>query len=238
MHAHGLILRLFFFLTSFSLLLVLLCNITLAQRVANRPEPKRPVVPSGSDVDLQRSRVYILVGKTGFGHDHGVEGRLASGSIQLGATQNAGEMVFDMATFTADTRTARTRVGLTGETDVATQKKVNSNMRGPDVLDVAKHPRASFRILSAKSHNAVTPGETPIYDLEGQFTLHGVTRPLRMVATLNSSEGRTGLHGHFTILQSDYGITPYSAALGAVGVADKLEIWGDIWMAPMPGVQR
>jgi polyisoprenoid-binding protein YceI len=238
MHASGLSSRPFFVLISCSLLLVLPNNATLAQRVANRTQPSPPVVPSGSDVDLQRSRVYILVGKTGFGHEHGVEGRLLSGGVQLGATQNAGELVFDMPTFTADTRTARARVGLTGETDAATQKKVNSNMRGPDVLDVAKHPRASFRILSAKSRSAVAPGETPIYDLDGQFTLHGVTRPLRMEATLSSSEGRTGLHGHFKILQSDYGITPYSAALGAVGVADKLEIWGDIWMAPVPGVQR
>jgi polyisoprenoid-binding protein YceI len=238
MHVHAPIWRSFFFVTSISLPLVLVCNTTLAQRVANRQEPSRPVVPSGSDVDLQRSRVYILVGKTGFGHEHGVEGRLASGNIQLGATRNVGELVFDMATFTADTPTARTRVGLTGETDAATQKKVNSNMRGPDVLDVTKHPRASFRIHSAKPRNAASPGETPIYELDGQFTLHGVTRPLRMEATLSSSEGRTGLHGHFTILQSDYGITPYSAALGAVGVADKLEIWGDMWMAPVSGVQR
>jgi hypothetical protein len=39
------------------------------------------------------------------------------------------------------------------------------------------------------------------------------------------------LRGNFTILQSDFGITPYKAALGAVGVADELKIWGDIWIA-------
>ena len=237
MHVHRLSARSFVSLTSFSLLL-LLCDASLAQRVASRPQPSGPAAPAGSEVDLQLSRAYIRVGKTGFGHEHGVEGRLTSGIIQLGATQNAGELVFDMTTFTADTPAARSRVGLTGETDAATQKKVNSNMRGPDVLDVTKHPRASFRILSAKPHPQAQAGATSVYDLEGQFTLHGVTRPLRMEAVLTSSEGRSGLHGHFTILQTDYGITPYSAALGAVGVADKLDIWGDLWMTPAPGAKR
>jgi polyisoprenoid-binding protein YceI len=238
MCAHGLVVRLFASFTSFLLLLVLFCNTTHAQSAADRSPSTQATVSGGSAVDLQLSRVYIRVGKTGLGHEHGVEGRLVSGNIQLGATQNAGELVFDMPTFTADTHTARTHVGLKGETDAATQQKVNSNMRGPDVLDVAKYPQAIFRIRSAKLRTATTPDKAPIYDLDGQFTLHGVARPLRVAAIVTSAEGRTGLRGHFDILQSEYGITPYSAALGAVGVADKLEIMGDLWMASAPGVQR
>ena len=111
-------------------------------------------------------------------------------------------------------------------------------MRGPDVLDVTKYPQAVFRIRSAKLRNESTPGATPTYDLDGQFTLHGVARPLRVAAIVTFAEGRTGLHGRFTILQSEYGITPYSAALGAVGVADKLDILGDLWMTSAAGVQR
>jgi polyisoprenoid-binding protein YceI len=237
MYAPGLVARSFASFTSF-LLLVLLCNTGLAQDVANRTQPTRPIVTGGAKIDLQLSRVYIRVGKTGLGHEHGVEGRLASGNIQLGATQDAGELVFDMSTFIADTRNSRTHVGLAGETDAAMQKKVNSNMRGPDVLDVSKHPRAVFRIRSAKLRNAAKPGDAPTYDLEGQFTLHGVTQPLRVVAAVTSAEGQTGLRGRFAILQSEYGITPYSAALGAVGVADKLDILGDLWMVSAPGVQR
>ena len=238
MHAQGLIAKSFVPFTSLFLLLALLGNTTLAQGVANRPQPTRSTVPVGSDVDLQLSRVYIRVGKTGLGHEHGVEGRLTSGSIQLGATQNAGELVFDMLTFTADTHTARTRVGLTGETDAGTQKKVNANMRGPDVLDVTKYPQAVFHIRSARLRNPSKPGEAANYDLDGQFTLHGVARPLRLTAVVVSDKGRTGLHGRFTIVQSEYGITPYSTALGAIGVADKLDIMGDLWMASAPEVQR
>src|SRR4051812_31137503 len=55
-------------------------------------------------VDRSASRVYIKVGAEGYGHVHGVEGRLASGEITPGG---AGELVFDMTSFSADTPTAR-----------------------------------------------------------------------------------------------------------------------------------
>ena len=243
MHAARLVTRLLstFTLRSlpWSLLhLALVCSGAIAQPVANRPQLAQVAATGGSQIDLQVSRVYIRVGKTGLGHEHGVEGRLASGSIHLGATRDAGELVFDMATFAADTPAARTRVGLSGETDPSTQKKVNANMRGPDVLAVAKFPTAVFRIHSAMLRDSSKPGAAPVYDLDGQFLLRGVTRPLRLTAVVTSAEGRTGLQGRFAISQTDYGITPYSTALGAIGVADKLDIWGDLWMAKAPGVQR
>jgi polyisoprenoid-binding protein YceI len=193
---------------------------------------------AGAEIDPQLSRVYIRVGKTGLGHPHGVEGRLASGHLFLGATQNAGDLVFDMRTFIADTPAARARVGLEGDTDAATQKKVNANMRGPDVLDVESFPQARFRITSATPRRATQPGEPPVYDLVGQFTLQGVTRPLRFEAVVTSEKGRSGVAGRFSIKQTDFGITPYTAALGAVGVADTLEIWGDLWFAPVRQVRR
>src|SRR5271155_5699743 len=51
------------------------------------------------EVDIERSRVYAFVGKTGFGHEHGVVGRLKSGSIRLGAKENAGQLEFDLTSF-------------------------------------------------------------------------------------------------------------------------------------------
>jgi len=33
------------------------------------------------------------------------------------------------------------------------------------------------------------------------------------------------------MLQSQFGITPFSKAFGAVGVTDQLTIWGDLWIS-------
>ena len=194
------------------------------QAPAGRPAP-RP-----GDVDLADSRVFTFVGATGFGHEHGVEGRLASGNVQLGANQKAGELVFDMKSFDADTPSARKYVGLQSDSDDSTRKEVNDNMRGPDVLDVAKFPTAKFVIDSAAPYRDTKNEGLQQYLLDGKFTLHGVTKHLRVLAQAEETKGMIHLRTQFTVLQSQFGITPFSKLLGAVGVADKLTIYGDAWL--------
>jgi polyisoprenoid-binding protein YceI len=193
--------------------------------------PASGVVKSEStsgDVDVNRSRVYAFVGKTGFGHEHGVVGRLKSGSIRLGASQKAGQLEFDLTSFVADTPEARRYVGLHGETDSSTQEQVTANMLGKYVLDTQQYLTATFTIDSALPVSGNLPNGAKRYQLDGQFTLHGATRPVRIVAQAQSASGVVRLRGAFTMLQTDYNITPFSKALGAVGVTDRLKIFGDI----------
>ena len=56
--------------------------------VGSLPQSKTPLAPG--DIDPALSRIYVHVDKTGFGHEHGVEAKLKSGRLQLGANQNAG----------------------------------------------------------------------------------------------------------------------------------------------------
>jgi polyisoprenoid-binding protein YceI len=183
---------------------------------------------TSGDVDVDRSRVYAFVGKTGFGHEHGVVGRLKSGSIRLGARQKAGQLEFDLTSFVADTQDARHYVGLQGETDASTQEQVTTNMLGKYVLDTQQYATATFAIDSALPLSGNLPNGAKRYQLDGQFTLHGATQPVRIVAQAKSESGVVRLRGSFTLLQTDYNIRPFSKALGAVGVTDKLRIYGDI----------
>lgn len=198
------------------------------QRVA-RDEGAQPRRAEPGDVDLAKSRVYILVGKTGLGHEHAIEGKLKSGSIRLGAARDAGTIEFDMPRFSADTDEARKYIGLKGSTSASTRQQVNKNMLGPDVLDVKKFPTAKFAIDSALEKQ--TKFGAAVYELKGKFTLHGKTRALTIQAEPEQDGNQWRLTGDFTILQSDFGITPYSAALGTIGVADSLRIWGDLRIA-------
>ena len=199
-------------------------SFTLAQVPADKPAPQP------GDVDLANSRVFTFVGATGFGHEHGIEGRLVSGNVQLGANQSAGELVFDMKSFDADTPAARRYVGLQGESDDSTRKQVNDNMLGADVLDVARFPTAKFDIQSALPYKSAKPDAQPQYLLDGQFTLHGVTKHLRILAETEESKGMIHVRTQFAVLQSQFGITPFSKLLGTIGVADKLPIYGDAWI--------
>ena len=183
------------------------------------------------DVDLNSSRVYIFVGKTGLGHNHAVVGRLQAGRVRLDATEQAGLLVFDMRTFVADTADARKVVGLEGETDPATQKQVTDNMLGPEVLDAARHPTATFDIRSAARSSRAAPGPNPVYDLVGVFTLHGVARNMVIPVEASAAGNQVVLRGRFPIRQTDFGMKPYKKLGGVVGVADELQIMGDIRVA-------
>ncbi len=206
------------------------------QRAADRqcgtaaPAAGQNVLDVG-DVYLPGSRVYVFVGKSGFGHEHGVVGQLKQGRINLGASRDAGGLVIDMASFSADTPEARKFVGLEGATDASTQQQVNANMRGPDVLDVTRFPTATFVIKQVAKLDKLSRRNLPQYQLTGDFTLHGATRPIQIVAEAEDQNGWTHLMGGFTMLQSQFGITPFTKAFGAIGVSDQLSVWGDLWIS-------
>jgi YceI-like protein len=205
-------------------------QLSVAQQSAQQQPAAQQRPPRVGDVDLANSRVFTFVGATGFGHEHAVEGRLTSGFVHLGATQNAGELVFDMRSFDADTPAARKYIGLKGESDDSTRKQVNDNMKGADVLDVAKFPTATFVIQSATRYEGAKVDSPPQFLLDGQFTLHGVTKHFRVLAETEESEGMIHLRSRFPVLQSQFGITPFTKLLGTIGVADKLTIYGDAWI--------
>ena len=210
---------------------------TMASAVAQPPQlspAPLAVPPAPGDVDLTTSRVYVFVGKTGLGHNHAVSGLLQAGRIVLGAADQAGTLVFDMRSFTADTAEARKALGMPGETDASTQKQVQANMTGPDVLDVARHPTATFQIRSALSSKQQVSGRPPVYELIGAFTLHGVTREVMIPVEVEQRGEWLRLRGMFVIRQTDFGMKPYKKLGGVVGVADELRITGDMLVRATP----
>jgi polyisoprenoid-binding protein YceI len=183
-------------------------------------------------VDTGASRVYVKVGSaTRLGHVHGVEGRLASGKVTPGG---AGELVFDMKSFVADTAAARQYVGLPASFSGSDAQKVTANMQSGDVLDVNRFPQATYTITAMEPIANQKPCEPGAYRFTGKFTLHGVTQAVAFQASVEQTARPGVLHvrGSFAILQTAYGVQPYSALGGLVGVTDRLEIWGDLLLVP------
>jgi polyisoprenoid-binding protein YceI len=207
------------------------CAVLCALAHTATAQPTSPA--SGStNIDVETSRVYVFVGKKGFGHEHGVEGQLQEGTIQLGKQQAAGKLVIDMASLEADTEAARKYVKLDPDFD-QNKDEINATMRGKDVLDVDQHPTATFEIDSAQQSAKPAEGQGTAYELKGKFTLHGKTRPLTVQATASEEQdGKVRLTGNFKIKQTDFGIKPYSAGFGLAAVADELVIYGDLRLTP------
>jgi polyisoprenoid-binding protein YceI len=185
----------------------------------------------GGVIDTELSRVFIFVDKTGFGHQHGVVGRLKEGSLRV-AREGAGRLVFDMPSFRADTEEARRRVGLEGASSEQEQEQVTANMLGASVLDVEHFPTALFVVASVRRLEERDPSGKSKLTIDGDFTLHGVTRRVRITAIGAQERGFLHLKGSFPVRQTDYGIRPFKKALGAVGVADVLTVYGDLWVKP------
>lgn len=203
---------------------------TRDDKASKGKERKTTLAPG--DVDLSKSRVFVRVDKKGLGHDHGIVGRIKSGHVELRG-KKPGELVFDMQSFVADTPDARKVVKLAGEIDADTRKKVTQTMLSSSVLDVENHPTATLEITSvapAKPPEGEQSKDATHWFIRGEFTLHGTTQPIRVPAVADEVEGYTRLRGKFSIRQTDYGIKPFTKALGAVGVADELTIWGDLWI--------
>jgi len=181
------------------------------------------------DINAGASRVYVMVDKTGFGHPHAVVGRLREGRLAI-AGRGAGRLVIDLRTFLADAPDARRYINLKGEIDAKTQQDVTATMLGEDVLDVRRFPLAVFDVDSFTPVEASRRSDKVQYRLDGAIKLHGVRRPLRFVAEGGPDRGYLHLKGNFHLRQSEFKMRPYQKALGAVGVADVLTVYGDIWI--------
>ncbi|MEM8944995.1 MAG: YceI family protein [Planctomycetota bacterium] len=166
------------------------------------------------------------------GHSHGMEARLSRGHLVPGANRNAGQLVIDMKSFDADTPLARQVVGIKGESANWMRKQVSKEMHGSKVLNSSTFPIATFDIASCTSVGVSREAGLPSYELAGNLTLCGQTKTITIPVTVEQSNDWLHLTGRFSFKQSDFGIKPLSKGFGAIGVADELTVFGDLWIAP------
>ncbi len=115
------------------------------------------------------------------------------------------------------------------ETDFPLDKPdFDAELAGPQWLDAAKFPTITFKSTKVEPTGANTAKVT------GDFTLHGVTRPLTLDATFNGgyaaggmdpSGARIGFSAQGKIKRSDFGVSYGVPAPGThFGVGDEVEI--------------
>lgn len=114
------------------------------------------------------------------------------------------------------------------ETDVITdQFDFNAILRGPEWLDTAKFPDIAFRSTAI----ALTGPKTA--RITGDFSLHGVTKPITLEATFNGGyaghayepNARIGFSARGTLKRSEFGIAYGLPPPGTtMGVGDAVEV--------------
>ena len=97
------------------------------------------------------------------------------------------------------------------------RKKVTDAMLGDQQLDLRKFPTIAF------TSTAIAKGAQG-YVVTGQLTLHGVTKTVTAPAQIALKDGVVQGDAAFKLKVSDYGIRPYSTALGTIKVKDEVEL--------------
>lgn len=101
----------------------------------------------------------------------------------------------------------------------------DAHLRSPDFFDADQYPEISFQ------STAIRPLDKDTFEIEGDLSIHGVTRSLALNATLEGTETdhqgnpRVGLSATAQINRSDYEMK-FNMALGSgnVVVGDKVKI--------------
>jgi polyisoprenoid-binding protein YceI len=90
-----------------------------------------------------------------------------------------------------------------------------------EVLHTAQHPTITFR-------SKRVDGSAGSFTLDGELTVMGVTRPVMVQGRV--TDGR--VVGGATVVQSRWGIRPYSAFFGALKLSDEVKVDFDVALTP------
>jgi polyisoprenoid-binding protein YceI len=182
-------------------------------------------VPDMHALDARRSELVVRTWKegiaSGFAHNHvvratDVEGQLAFSRDNLRASKLS--VTVKVASLEVDEPALRARFGEAQPLSDGDRKKVAENMLGEGQLDAKKFPTVRFASTAFK---AAQEGKLIV---TGELTLHGVTRSITLPVTVSTDEGATTGEGRVRLRLSEYGIAPYSAALGMVRNKDEVEL--------------
>ena len=164
--------------------------------------------------DASSAECWVFTFKEGLLSPVAHDLRLRVGSFSIEVAEGAGSVVasFDLGSLSVDTP-MRDGAPNPSALSAADKLKIAGQIR-EDVLDSARHPVATFRSSS------VVARADGGYDLTGELTLHGVTKPLSARTTLVSGRQQLDLNLH----QPDFGITPYRAMLGTLKIRADVQI--------------
>ncbi|MGE5286100.1 MAG: YceI family protein [Micromonosporaceae bacterium] len=166
----------------------------------------------------QSGRLLVKTARTGLGakagHDLTIEVTRWRGYVVADAADPAGSSV----TVEVDVDSFEVREGTGGVKPLtdADRADIKNTLRGK-ILNTSEHPTITFVSRQVS-------GTAESFRIDGDLTIVGVIQPVTVEGRL--AEGRA--RGSAVIVQSRWGIRPYSAFLGALKLRDEVEVQFDI----------
>lgn len=201
--------------------------VPVKEEPSETPEIPVRIVEGATHYQVSRegTLVYARVFKGGrlarLGHNHIVLFNDVRGDVFLAEAFD--ESVFDLAVSparaTVDPPDLRQTQGEEFETRVSenARESTRQNMLGSEVLDSENHPYVTIRSTDVQGSNKNAR-------VTADISIKRTNRQITIPVSLEVEGDRLVATGRFEILQSDYGIQPYSVLGGALKVEDRVEI--------------
>jgi polyisoprenoid-binding protein YceI len=184
-----------------------------------------PVSTTRYEIDPAQTKVTVLVRRAGalarLGHNHAIVSGEERGVIWIGSTLQASgfEIHVPVRSFDVDDPDARAAAGpeFPGAVPDDARSGTAANMLRAEVLDAEHYPEIVVRADGAAGtwQQAVVHATVRVKDMPREYDVP---------VALSVSDGIVEASGAFQIRQTDFGITPFSVAGGAVQVADPVDI--------------
>ena len=191
------------------------------------PSAAKPI-PEQQDyvVVSEESDVRIFVYREGrladrIGHNHVISSPDIRGSMMVtrdlvGSTV---DVLIPVATLVVDDPEQRKEAGEGFQTVIPEKdiKATRQRMLSSQVLDAGPYPLVKIKAT-------VTGGSPPELQADVAMTVHGQVRNFLTLVRFERQEALATATGSFTLLQSDFGIEPFSMLGGALAVRDEVGI--------------
>ncbi|MGI9033239.1 MAG: YceI family protein [Acidimicrobiales bacterium] len=164
--------------------------------------------------DNGKLTVNTYVGGMGakMGHDLVLEATRWSGTVNLDA-DNPGATSVQVSVDPRSLEVAEASGGIKALSDKDRGEIAQNTEK---TLQIAKFPEITFQSTGVS-------GSHPRLSLQGNLTIGGNTRPVTLDVNVDDSGGQTRLTGTAQLVQSDFGVKPYSK-LGALKVKDPVDM--------------
>lgn len=161
-------------------------------------------------------RLIVKTGRTGLGRRAGHDLTIEVTQWEATATVDPADPAASSVAVTVDVDSFQVREGTGGvkpltDGDRAEIKRTLQR----EILHTDRHPQITFQ-------STQVTGTPEAFEIEGELTILDQTRPVTVRGSADGEGDR--LRGGATIVQSQFGIKPYSAFFGALKLADEVEI--------------
>ncbi len=176
-------------------------------------------------IDPERTVITVVVRRAGplaqLGHDHVLTSADEAGSVWLGnlPADSSFELTLPVERFDVDLPAARAAAGPEFAAPVPDDARAGTrqNLLRAEVLDLEHFPAITLR-------STASSGVWPQPNVRVAVTLKGVEREQEVAVVVERGADSLLARGELRLNQTEFGITPFSVAGGALRVADTLEI--------------